>query len=190
MPFGLRGAASDLEGIARRRMGSVGSRTQEQARGSGDGEFHTFRVFDEFEDVGLSDLEEGRWVVTNELTVDPQVGYVWGYAEPNTPNQGRIYGDIRDSDGDGDNPVPVKVQLYSDNARQNAPEGHGSWDGDELNQTKSRRDSWVPLPERDMPMIREDSRLKVRMMALEENPNSIDEGNSTLIVNATEFENP
>lgn len=185
----FRGAVRDLQDVAQQRMNQLGGRPAEQARGSENGEFHTFRVTDEFTEVDTDALVEGRWVVAYELSIDPQVGYVWGFGDAGHPNQGRVYADIRDDTVD-ENPIAVKIQLYSDNARQKDPEAHGAWDGEELNQTKARRDSWVPLPERDMPIIDEDSRLQIRMKALEDAPGNVGSAASDLIVNATEFEQP
>lgn len=184
----LRGAAADLEGILRRRAGTLGQRDQAEPQGSGDGSYHAFNVTEEFDDIGLDNLSTDRFVNVLEYVVDPQVAYSWGYGDVNKPDfVGRIYADIRD---DADEPITGKLRLWSDNARQNDPEGHGSWEVAELRQTLDRRDSWVKLQEVDMAAVGQDSRLQIQFKTYSDTPPDIDPTNSTVYVSATEFEQP
>lgn len=184
----LRGAASTLDDLARMRGGTLGRPDRHaEPQGSQDGDYHTFNVTEEFDEVDADNLETGRYVVGYEFTVDPQVAYVWGYGQPNARQVGRIYGDIQAGD---ESNIICKVRLSSDNARQSDPDRHGEFDSTEINQSITSREDWTRLHERDMPMVQEDSRLQVEIKALEESPSNIDSSNTDLIVSATEFEQP
>lgn len=185
----LRGAAASVEEILGRRMGRLGARPQEQAAGSGDGEYASFSESD-FDAVDHN-ANEDRYVTFAEHVVDPQVAYVYGYSDvdKDPANQGKIYIDLDEDTGTGS--LNGKFRLWSDNARQNDPEGHGTWDTRELDADISDRSTWVQLPERAMAAVAQDSRLELQIKVDDDTDDpEVDVSGSDIIISMTEFEQP
>jgi hypothetical protein len=186
--FGGGGLAGTLEDVFADRMGQLGNRSPEAARGSEAGEVAWFDAAD-FSDTGQT-LADGAEIRVFEFTVPAQTGYVWGFGEAapgRAGNQGRIYFDGQDSAG---NDVSGKLRLRSENAVGKQTGDHGKFSTARLDAPdRARPSEWHPLPERAMPVTSEDSRLYVTLeVGATSDGETLDVGNTVFDVALTQFE--
>ena len=186
--FGGNGLQGTLDGALQDRLSQITNREPEQAAGSETGEIAWFDEND-FYDTGQT-LSAGAEIRVLEFTVPAQTGYVWGFGEAapgKQDNQGRIYFDGQDSTG-GD--VSGKIRLRSENAVGKETGDHGKFSTARLDAPdRGVPSEWHPLPERNMAVVSEDSRLYVTLEVGEENDgNTLDLANSTFDVALTQFE--
>jgi len=179
--------AGPLQNLISGATGSLGQ-ALERPQGSEAGDRDTFTenrftswhggslVGDQFSDLAV-------------FSVPAQTGYSWGYGEPapgKLENQGRLYADLQSATP---NQSFGRVRLYSRKSTGKRPDGHGTFHSTELNQTLGDRTTWPFLPERDMPVVSEDSELIVRYEL--DTASSIDsdvsQSGSTIRINVTEF---
>lgn len=181
----IQGAVNTIQDLAiNRRQSQKRGRSQPTPPGSERGEQGTIQIAD-FDNTEVEAASQGSFREWANLQVGPQVGYVWGYGSVNAPDfVGRIYGDIQ---GSGGSNITGTLRLASYNDRDKSYDTHGEFSMDALNQTLSRRDSWMRLEERDMEMVLEDSWLSVEYDA----STQPDDGtNSTFLASVTIFDNP
>ena len=188
----LRGAATTLEEIARSRGRTLGGGDrQAEPEGSGDGNFHTFNITEEFDAVGTNDLEKDRWVPLWEREVNPKKGYVWGYGKPESDEVGRLLTKVRDLEDEA--VENLKIRFVSDDANYANWDEHGTYDVTEGDQEVTRRQSWLRFPERDMPMVTGYSRLIIEGKWVDKvggEPPNIDNDATKILANVTHFKDP
>jgi hypothetical protein len=180
--------ASSIDDVIKQRANSITGRQNEAAAGSEAGEVAWFDA-DDFTDTGQT-LADGSEIRVFEFTVPAQTGYVWGFGEPapgRAGNQGRIYFDGQDSAG---NDVAGKLRLRSENAVGKMTGDHGKFSSARLDAPdRARVSEWHPLPERNMAVVGEDSRLYVTLeVGSTSDGNTLDVGNSTFDVTLTQFQ--
>ena len=186
--FGGNGLSGTLEDAFQNRLSSIGNRQPEQAAGSETGEVAWFDESD-FDDTGQT-LADGAEIRVFEFTVPAQTGYVWGFGEPSPgglQNQGTIYFDGQDSAG---NDISGKLRLRSENAVGKETGDHGKFSTSRLDAPdRARPSEWHKLPERNMAVVSEDSRLYVTLeVGPESNGETLDVDNTTFDVALTQFE--
>ena len=186
--LGGGGLSGSLDEIVQNRLSGIGSRQNEQAQGSESGEIAWFDEGD-FTDTGQT-LSDGDEIRVFEFTVPAQTGYVWGFGEAapgKAENQGRIYFDGQDS---GTNDVSGKLRLRSENAVGKETGDHGKFSSARLDAPDRKRPSeWHSLPERNMAVVSEDSRLYVTLeVGSTSDGNTLDVSSSTFDVALTQFE--
>lgn len=186
--FGGGGLSGSLEDVVDNRLSQLGNRQSEQAQGSEPGEVAWFDASD-FSDTGQT-LSDGDEIRVFEFTVPAQTGYVWGFGEAvpgKAENQGRIYFDGQDSAG---NDVSGKLRLRSENAVGKETGDHGKFSTARLDAPdRGTPSEWHSLPERNMAVVSEDSRLYVTLeVGSTSDGETLDVSNSTLDVALTQFE--
>jgi hypothetical protein len=186
--FGGGGLSGTLQDVFDERLSSLGSRSPEQAAGSERGEVAWFDESD-FVDTGQT-LTDGSEIRVFEFTVPAQTGYVWGFGEPSPGrqgNQGTIYFDGQDSAG---NDISGKLRLRSENAVGKETGDHGKFSTSRLDAPdRSRPSEWHKLPERNMAVVGEDSRLYVTLeVGSGSDGETLDVSNSVFDISLTQFE--
>ena len=186
--FGGGGLSGTLEEVFENRFANIGSRSPEQAAGSEAGEVAWFDLSD-FIDTGQT-LSDGSEIRILEFTVPAQTGYVWGFGEPSpgrSNNQGTIYFDGQDSAG---NDISGKLRLRSENAVGKETGDHGKFSTSRLDAPdRARPSEWHKLPERNMAVVGEDSRLYVTLeVGTQSDGETLDVANSVFDVALTQFE--
>lgn len=161
---------------------------QETPPGSENGERDTFTE-GRFTSWHGSSLVADQFSDLATFSVPAQTGYTWGYGEPTAgkkDNQGRIYADLQSSTP---NQSYGRLRLYSVKSTGKQPDDHGTFHSTELNQTLNDRTTWPFLPERDMPIIGEDSELKLRyeLDSSASTDSDVDQTESTIRINTTSF---
>lgn len=179
---------SQLAEQAQNRISGMGGRNEEQATGSEPGEIDWFEV-STFTATG-NNLVQNEEVRVFEYTVPAQTGYVWGFGEPQpgkSDNQGAIYADGQDS---GTNDLSGWWRLRSENAVGKDVDDHGRFSTGRLSAPgASDPDNWLNLPERNMPVVAEDSKVYVTFEAdnTSNAGNSVDTANTQFTTALTQF---
>lgn len=186
--FGGGGLSRNLDSMVEERLSGLVNRQEEQAQGSEAGEIAWFDE-DDFDDTGQT-LADGAEIRVFEFTVPAQTGYVWGFGEAapgKAENQGRIYFDGQDSAG---NDVSGKLRLRSENAVGKETGDHGKFSTARLDAPdRGTPSEWHPLPERNMAVVSEDSRLYVTLeVGSTSDGETLDVSNSTFDIALTQFE--
>lgn len=169
-------------------QGSMGQ-ALEQAPGSENGERTTFTENTFHQWTGGS-LTDGNYVELARYQVPAQTGYTWGFGEPapgKSDNQGRIYFEAQ---GTATDPTVVgKLRLNSMKSTGKGRDDHGAFHTSETNQNLQDRTTWPFLPERDMPIVGQDSimYMEFKYDAAASADSVVDQGASTLRLNLTEF---
>lgn len=176
-----------LGNILNQARGGIGQalETPSGSRGA-DRDMFTENRFDTWTGDSLTD---GAFVELANFSVPAQTGYTWGYGEPSegkSDNQGRIYFDPQ---GDTPSDTVGRLRLNSRNAVGKNRADHGTFHSSELRQTLTDRRTWPFLPERDMPIVSEDSVLYLEFEydSSASTDSTVDQTNSTLRMNVTEF---
>jgi len=178
---------NQITGAVNQATGSQGQ-ALEQAPGSEGGERDTFTENRMLAWIG-DNLQDGQFTELFRYVVPAQTGYTWGYGEPapgKSDNQGRIYFDAQGatpSDTEG------RLRLNSRKSTGKGRDDHGTFHTTELRQTLGDRTTWVFFPERDMPIVGEDSILygEFEYDAAASADSTVNQSNSTLRINVTEF---
>lgn len=170
-------------------LGVGGGRANEQATGSERGDHDTFTE-NRFSTFRGSNLVNGEFTELGVFVVPAQTGYVWGFGEPKSgksDNQGRWYADPADGSGN----TVGRIRLRSRNAVDKGIEDHGTRHTSELRQTLTDRRTWPFLPEANMPIVGEDSKMYVEFEydSAASTGSSITTADSTFRIAVTEFTN-
>lgn len=145
-----------------------------------------FNVGD-FDSFG-GDVTSGKYIEVARFKVPADTEYSWGYGKASAPeNQGYLYIDLQSGTP---NPVEGTLRFIVESSTGRKTEVVSDFDTERLDASKTSREQQVPLPEQvSSALATEDAFLVVKLNASPDNTDqTVDSGNSEVIIPATEYD--